>query len=140
MVLPKQVAYVGEMIPVQIRLGLNMRAPVDSLGSGMQIAGQGFTTQKMPEPRQTIENINGRSYQVFIFKTAISPVRAGKLEIGPAEINPVVRVSRGGQRNPSLPRDLVRRSVLQQLLQRSRVRAIRAEGDQPEERGDRRLR
>jgi hypothetical protein len=60
----------------------------------------------MPEPRQTIENINGRSYQVFIFKTAISPVRAGKLEIGPAEIKPVVRVSRGGQRNPSLPRDL----------------------------------
>ena len=106
MVLPKQVAYVGEMIPVQIRLGLNMRAPVDSLGSGMQIAGQGFTTQKMPEPRQTIENINGRSYQVFIFKTAISPVRAGKLEIGPAEIKPVVRIARGGQRNPSLPRDL----------------------------------
>ncbi|HSH37165.1 MAG TPA: BatD family protein, partial [Chthoniobacterales bacterium] len=106
MLLPKQVAYVGEMIPVQIRLGLNMRAPVDSLGSGMQIAGQGFTTQKMPEPRQTIETINGRSYQVFIFKTAVSPVRAGKLEIGPAEIKPVVRVSRGGQRNPSLPRDL----------------------------------
>lgn len=106
MVLPKQIAYVGEMIPVQIRLGLNMRAPVDSLGSGMQIAGQGFTTQKMPEPRQTIENINGRSYQVFIFKTAISPVRAGKLEIGPAEIKPVVRIARGGQRNPSLPRDL----------------------------------
>ena len=106
MVLPKQVAYVGEMIPVQIRLGLNMRAPVDSLGAGMQIAGQGFTQQKMPEPRQTIENINGRSYQVFIFKTAISPVRAGQLEIGPAEIKPIVRIARGGQRNPSLPRDL----------------------------------
>ncbi|CAA9216216.1 MAG: hypothetical protein AVDCRST_MAG42-328 [uncultured Chthoniobacterales bacterium] len=106
MVLPKQVAYVGEMIPVQIRLGLNMRAPVDSLGSGMQIAGQGFTTQKMPEPRQTIETINGRSYQVFIFKTAISPVRAGKLEIGPAEIKPVVRVPRGGPRSPTLPRSL----------------------------------
>lgn len=106
MVLPKQVAYVGEMIPVQIRLGLNMRAPVDSLGSGMQIAGQGFTTQKMPEPRQTIENINGRSYQVFIFKTAISPVRAGKLEIGPAEIKPVVRVPRQSQQR-SLPRSLL---------------------------------
>ncbi len=104
MILPKQTAYVGEMIPVQVRLGLNLRAPVESLGSGIQIAGQGFTTQKMTEPRQTVETINGRSYQVFIFKTAISPVRAGKLEIGPAEINPTVRIARAGR--PALPRGL----------------------------------
>lgn len=104
MILPKSVAYVGEMIPAQIRLGLNMRAPVESLGAGIQIAGQGFTTQKMTEPRQTIETINGRSYQVFIVKTAISPARSGKLEIGPAEINPVVRIPRPGARNPSMQR------------------------------------
>lgn len=106
MMLPKNTAYVGEMIPVQIRVGLNRRAPVESLGSGMQIAGQGFTTQKMPEPRQTVETINGQSYQIFIFKTAISAARTGRIEVGPAEINPVVRVARSGQRNPSLPRDL----------------------------------
>ncbi|MEP6822590.1 MAG: BatD family protein [Chthoniobacterales bacterium] len=104
MLLPKSVAYVGEVIPVQIRLGLNMRAPVESLGAGIQVAGQGFTTQKMTEPRQTIETINGRSYQVFIVKTAISPARSGKLEIGPAEINPVVRIPRPGTRNPSMQR------------------------------------
>ena len=102
MLLPKQSAYVGEMIPVQIRLGLNMRAPVESLGDGVQIQGQGFTTQKMTEPRQTVETVNGRSYQVFIFKTAISPVRAGKLEIGPARINPTVRVA--SARRPQVPR------------------------------------
>jgi hypothetical protein len=106
MVLPKATAYVGEMVPVQVRLGLNMRAPVESLGSGVQIAGQGFTTQKMTDPRQTVENANGRSYQVFIFNTAISAARTGKLEIGPAETNPVVRVARAGRGNPSLPRDL----------------------------------
>ncbi|HEV3409315.1 MAG TPA: BatD family protein [Chthoniobacterales bacterium] len=106
MLLPKAVAYVGEVVPVQLRLGLLMRAPVDSLGSGIQIAGQGFTTQKITEPRQTVETINGRSYQVFIFKTAISAARTGTLEIGPAEITPIVRVARSGQRNPSLPRDL----------------------------------
>ena len=106
MLLPKSTAYVGEMIPVQIRLGINMRAPVEQLGSGVQIAGQGFTTQKLTEPRQTVETINGRTYQVYIFKTAIAAARSGKLEIGPAEINPIVRVPRGGQRNRSLPRDL----------------------------------
>ncbi|MDQ6765722.1 MAG: BatD family protein, partial [Verrucomicrobiota bacterium] len=107
MALPKTTAYVGEMIPVQVRLGLNMRAPVESLGSGVQIAGQGFTTQKLTEPRQTVETINGRSYQVFIFKTAIAAARTGKLEIGPAEIDPVVRVARAGRGNPSLPRDIL---------------------------------
>ncbi|MFN2507238.1 MAG: BatD family protein [Chthoniobacterales bacterium] len=106
MILPKSVAYVGEMVPVQIRLGLNMRAPVESLGGGVEIAGQGFTMQKLSEPRQTVETINGRTYQLFIFKTAISPARAGKIEIGPAEASPIVRVARGGQRNPVLPRDL----------------------------------
>ncbi len=105
MILPKATAYVGEVVPVQIRLGLNVRAPVESLGSGIQVAGQGFTTQKMTEPRQTIETINGRTYQVFIFKTAISAARTGKLEIGPAEINPVVRVPRtGAGRFPAVPR------------------------------------
>lgn len=106
MLLPKADAYVGEMVPVQIRVGINMRAPLESLGSGIQIAGQGFTTQKFPEARQTVETIDGRTYQIWIFKTAIAAARAGKLEIGPAEINPVVRVARTQPRNPSLPRDL----------------------------------
>ena len=107
MVLPKTTAYVGEMVPAQLRLGLNLRAPVESLGSGIQIDGQGFTTQKIPEPRQTIETVDGRSYQTWIFKTAISAARTGKIEVGPAEISPVVRVARAQQRNPSLPRDLM---------------------------------
>ncbi|MDQ6655262.1 MAG: BatD family protein [Verrucomicrobiota bacterium] len=105
MILPKTTAYVGEVVPVQLRLGLSARTPIESLSQGVQISGQGFTTQKMPEPRQTVESINGRTYQVFIFKTAISAARAGKIEIGPAEINPVVRVPRAPQRNPGQPRD-----------------------------------
>ncbi len=106
MVLPKTTAYVGEMIPVQVRLGLNMRAPVESLGQGVQISGHGFTTQKMTDPRQSVETINGRNYQVFIFNTAISAVRTGKIEIGPAEVSPVVRIARAGRGNSSRPRDL----------------------------------
>ncbi|MGI8821298.1 MAG: BatD family protein [Chthoniobacterales bacterium] len=104
MILPKTTAYVGEMVPVQIRLGLNTRAPIESLNQGVQISGQGFTTQKMPEPRQTIETINGRNYQVFIFKTAVAAARPGRIEIGPAEINPVVRVPRTSRR-PAPSRD-----------------------------------
>jgi hypothetical protein len=107
LLVPKTTAYVGEMIPTQVRLGVNPRTPLESLGNnGLQIPGQGVTMQKIPEPRPTMEVVDGQSYQLVIFKTAIASARSGKLEIGPAELNPVVRVPRNQPRNPSLPRDL----------------------------------
>lgn len=107
LLVPKTSAYVGEMIPTQVRLGINPRTPLESLGNnGLQIPGQGVTMQKIPEPRPSLEVIDGQTYQLVIFKTAIASARSGKLEIGPAELNPVVRVPRNQQRNPSLPRDL----------------------------------
>jgi len=104
LILAKTTAYVGEMIPAEIRLGFYTRTPVESLGNGVELTGQGFTTQKMREPRQTIETIRGRSYQVFTFKTAIAPARSGKIDIGPVEVNPVVRIPQTNARR-ALPRD-----------------------------------
>lgn len=107
LLVPKTTAYVGEMVPTQVRLGVNARTPLESLGNnGLQIPGQGLTMQKIPETRPTLEVIDGRTYQLVIFKTAIASARSGKLEVGPAELNPVIRVPRSQQRNPSLPRDL----------------------------------
>ncbi len=106
LVLAKSTVYVGEMIPTEVRVGFDARVPVESLGSGIQISGQGFTTQKFPEPRQTIETVNGKSYQVWVFKTAISAARPGKIEIGPAEMTPVVRIARSNPRRQALPNDL----------------------------------
>jgi hypothetical protein len=105
LILSKTNAYVGEMIPAVVRIGFNVRTPVESLGNGVEITGQGFTAQKMREPRQTIETIGGRSYQTFTFKTALSPARSGKIEVGPVQVNPVVRIPRQ-TRNPVIPRDL----------------------------------
>lgn len=100
MLIPETTAYVGEVVPVQIRVAIGMQTPVQSRQTDVQIAGQGFTTMRTTEPRQSIETINGRSYQVFIYKTAVAAARTGKLEIGPAEMNPVVRIPRPGTRNP----------------------------------------
>ena len=105
MTLSKTSGYVGEMIPAIVRLGFNVRTPIESLGNGIEITGQGFTTQKMREPRQNVETINGKTFQTFTFKTAISPARSGKIQIGPAEVNPIVRIPRTS-RNPGIPRDL----------------------------------
>jgi hypothetical protein len=106
LMLPKTSAYVGEMVPAQVRLGVGVRTPVESIGSGIEIKGQGFTTQKMTDPRQTIETSDGHTYQTWIFKTAVAAARTGKIDVGPAEVSPVVRVPRAQPRNPTVPRDL----------------------------------
>jgi hypothetical protein len=104
--LSKTTAYVGEIIPAVVRVGFNVRTPVESLGNGAEITGQGFTAQKMREPRQTIETIGGRTYQIFTFKTALSPARSGKIEVGPVQVSAVVRIPRTNSRNQAMPRDL----------------------------------
>ena len=80
MIIPKTTAYVGETIPAEIRLGVSTRVP-HRLIEGATLSGQGFTAQRMPNPAQTMESVNGRSYEVVTFKTAITAVRTGKLEI-----------------------------------------------------------
>lgn len=93
LVIAKKDAYVGEMIPAEIRLGFDPRAH-PRLQDGPELSGQGFTTQKLQEPRQTLETIGGRTYQVYTFKTAISPAHAGKFEIGPVQAKAVVVMPR----------------------------------------------
>jgi BatD DUF11 like domain len=105
LMLSKTTAYVGEMIPAVLRIAVNIRTPVESYPAA-DITGQGFTAQRMGEQRTTIETIDGKTYQVFTFKTALSPARAGKIEVGPVQIHTVVRMPRNPQRNPSMPRDL----------------------------------
>src|SRR5438045_4638171 len=99
LVVAKKDAYVGEMIPAEIRLAFEPRAR-GRLQEGPELSGQGFTTQKLQQPRETLETIGGRTYQVYTFKTAISPARAGKFEIGPVQAKAVVVLPR----RPSAPR------------------------------------
>src|ERR1700726_885688 len=74
LVIPKKAAYVGEMIPVEIRLRFDVRAH-PQLIEPPTLAGQGFTTQKISEPQQNIQQIGGRTYEIATFKTAISAAR-----------------------------------------------------------------
>ena len=105
LILSKTTAYVGEMIPAILRVGFNVRTPVEGFNPP-DITGQGFTAQKIPDIRPTIENIEGKTYQVYTFKTALSPARGGKIDVGPVQITAVVRVPRNPSRNQQMPRDL----------------------------------
>jgi hypothetical protein len=107
LVVAKKDAYVGEMVPAEIRLGFDPRAR-GRLQDGPELSGQGFTTQKLQQPRENLETIGGRTYQVYTFKTAIAAARPGKFEIGPVTAKAVIVLPR----RPSAPRTTRPRSPL----------------------------
>ena len=93
LIVPKKTAYVGEIVPVQIRMGFDPRVR-PRLIEPPEITGQGFTAQKLQESGQNSETINGRPYDVVTYKTAIAAARAGKFEVGPMKAKAQVLVPR----------------------------------------------
>ena len=93
LMVPKKTAYVGEIVPVQIRMGFDPRVR-PRLIEPPEITGEGFTAQKLQESGQTSETINGRPYDVVTYKTAIAAARAGKFELGPVKAKAQVLVPR----------------------------------------------
>jgi BatD DUF11 like domain len=93
LIVPKKTAYVGEIVPAQIRVGYDPRTYPRPLGDP-EIAGQGFTAQKLQQPEQHQETIGGRPYVIVSYKTAISAARAGKLELGPVKAKAQIVVPR----------------------------------------------
>src|SRR2546428_6264640 len=93
LIVPKKTAYVGEIVPVQIRMGFDPRLR-PSLIEPPEITGQGFTSQKLQQSGQTSETINGRPYDVVTYKTAIAAARVGKFEVGPVKAKAQVLVPR----------------------------------------------
>src|SRR6266508_1667792 len=93
LIVPKKTAYVGEIVPVQIRMGFDARVH-PRLTEPPDITGQGFTAQKLQQSSQNLETISGRPFEVVTFKTAIAAARAGKFEIGPVKAKAQVVVPR----------------------------------------------
>ena len=105
LLVPKKTAYVGEIIPVVLRIGFNSRTQLREMAVP-QINGQGFTVQKLSEGEKNLETIDGQSYVVFTYKTAISAARPGDFQIGPVEEKANVLVARrssGVRRRPFDP-------------------------------------
>ncbi len=102
LIVPKKTVYLGEAIPLEFRLYVDSRVRWQPVAMP-DIDGEGFTKQKMPEPRSEQVERNGRDYDLLTFKTTLAPIRAGKLTIGPGEIQYIARVphaQRSGSRNP----------------------------------------
>jgi hypothetical protein len=83
LVIPKESAYVGEQIPIELRFYFNQRIQYQPYPQGQYpiIDGEGFVTKKYPEPSEKQFELNGRPYRLVVYKTALTGVKPGKLEL-----------------------------------------------------------
>jgi hypothetical protein len=124
-VVPKNTAYLGETIPVELRLMVDSRVRWEP-EQMPTIDGDGFTKTKIPNPRQEHARRDGKDYDVLVFRTAITPSKAGKITIGPSQVIYQAQVPRAQRNRPrSLFDDFFNDDVFSDPLfaQRQRVTA-----------------
>ncbi len=103
--LPKKSLYVGEVVPMEVRLYLDANARWD-LRSMPTLSGDGFTTRPFGKPSERNITLDGKTYHLVTFNTVITPGKAGKISIGPVPANLVVsKPSRNSQRFDIFGRD-----------------------------------
>lgn len=84
-ILPRDTAYIGEALPIEVRLYVDsrVRAQLEELP---EITAQGCTVQKVAKPSQSQVGRNGREYDMVTYKTAITPATAGRVAVGPVTV------------------------------------------------------
>jgi len=87
-------AYVGEVVPVELRYYFRSDIQFDNL-QRPGFAGDGFTASPLSEPEQTEQFLDDVPYNVVTFRSAITPVKTGEIEIPPAIMDGQM-VVRGG--------------------------------------------
>jgi len=84
-VLPKDKVYVGEAIPMELRLYIDARVEWRPIQIP-SVSGDGFILQKMTRPNLSEVTKDGRKVDMAVFKTAITPVKAGKVTLPATDI------------------------------------------------------
>jgi BatD DUF11 like domain len=102
LVIPKESAYVGEQIPIELRFYFNPRIQYQPYPQGQYpiIDGEGFVTKKYPEPGEKQFELNGRPYHVVVYRTALTGVKPGKLELKSATQSFLVSTPFGSRNAP----------------------------------------
>lgn len=85
LVLSKKKVFVGEVVPVELRFYFNSRIG-GQVGERPNFGGEGFTVQKFSNAVKREQVVNGTSYVVFSFQSAITAVKAGTLQIPEASL------------------------------------------------------
>jgi hypothetical protein len=81
LIIPKKTVYVGEVVPIELRLP-----------DRPSFSGDGFTVMRFSKPIEKQQEVDGRTYNVVIFQTAISAAKAGTLEVSPASLESQIQL------------------------------------------------
>ena len=90
-VLPSTSAYIGEAIPLEMRLYVDARIPAQVLELP-DVTADGCTLQKVTKPAPSQVERNGHEYNMVTYKTAVTAARAGKVTLGPGTIPVLMRI------------------------------------------------
>ena len=85
LLLSKKKAYVGEVIPSELRYYFNTSIGGE-VGDRPSFTGEGFTVQNFAHVPKREQIVNGENYIVFAFQTAITPAKSGALQIPSATL------------------------------------------------------
>lgn len=94
-VLGAKSAYVGEVVPVELRFFFRSDIAFDSL-QPPSFGGDGFTAAPLSEPDQSKQTVGGVEYNAVTFRSAIIPVKSGQIEIPRALMQGRMVVQGGG--------------------------------------------
>jgi hypothetical protein len=83
LVVPKDSAYVGEQVPIELRFYFDQRVSFQPYPQGQYplIEGDGYVTKKYTEPAEKQLQLKGKFYHVLVYKTALTGVKPGKLDL-----------------------------------------------------------
>lgn len=101
--IPKKTAYVGETVPLELRMIVTPGVRLLEADQNPILNGEGFETGRFTPPQVTSRN--QYAPRTVIYKTFITPAKAGELSIGPSDVLvavqlPMHRPKRQARRSP----------------------------------------
>jgi hypothetical protein len=83
LIIPRESAFVGEAVPIELRFYFDARVWYEPYPQGQYpiIDGDGFVTTRYPEPVDKMVEIDGKAYHVLIYRSALVGAHAGELTI-----------------------------------------------------------
>jgi len=95
--------YQSEVVPIKAQLYINTKTQLRRLGL-VEVAKSDFALQRFPQQsEQSLDVIGGQQYYVLTFRSTLSALKTGKLEIGPATMEVLLDVQQQQQLRGNFP-------------------------------------
>jgi len=99
----KTEVYQGEVVPLSASLYIPRRVNLRRVGL-IDVNKSDFAISRFPQQGEQTEKIaNGIPYQVFTYRTSLSPLHSGELKVGPANVEIIFEVFDNRMMQPQLP-------------------------------------